>query len=244
MPKDNPKDKNAADSKGEKDDNGRGKVYELFKISLPFFWTGVVGAALTTIATSYYKAKEMSHRESLDRRIEMVAVFYSIVNTCDLRSAYAKRLLEGYSKGLDKVEGKEKDEATPVPSPPPPAPAAGSIVSMSIPIAPSAKDSIEKRWADYEKMIIYWKDNSYLNQVRYKHYFPGGCGVEMFGKEHSVESQLDDIDKNLREIKSKREKNNVDAVLEAETNRILDIVDKNIACINLKMLEFIDPPPK
>jgi hypothetical protein len=44
--------------------------------------------------------------------------------------------------------------------------------------------------------------------------------------------------------KSKREKNNVDAVLEAETNRILDIVDKNIACINLKMLEFIDPPPK
>ena len=97
--------------------------------------------------------------------------------------------------GVDKVEANERNEATPVPSPPAPAPALGSIVSVTTPIAPSAKDTLEKRWADYEKMIVYWKDNSYLNQVRYKHYFPGcRCAVEMFGEEDSVEKQLDNIE--------------------------------------------------
>jgi hypothetical protein len=237
-----PKDNSDADSPGEKNDDSRGKVYEFFKISLPFVWTVVIGAALTTGATNYYNAKAIKHQELLDRRKEMVAVFYGIVNTCDLRSAYARRLLEGYEQGLDKVEGKENDEATHGPSPPAPSPAAGSIVSpANTSIALTVEDTIEKRWADYEKMIIYWKDNSYLNQVRYEHYFLDDSRDGMFGKENSVESQLDAIDKKLREIKSNPEKNNADTLFTA--NQSLDKVDEDIKSINLKMLASIDPTP-
>jgi len=241
MPKDNPKDNSDADSPGEKNDAGRGKVYEFFKISLPFLWTVVVGGLLTTGATWYYNAKAIRHQELLDRRKEMVAVFYGIVNTCDLRSAYARRLLVGYEQGSDKVESKRNDEAAPGPSPPTPSPAAGSIVSPAdTSIAPTVEDTIEKRWADYEKMIIYWKDNVYLNQVRYEHYFLNDSGDGMFGKENSVESQLDAIDKKLREIKSNSEKN-TDTLFKA--NQSLDKVDEDIKSINLKMLASIDPTP-
>lgn len=70
------------------------KLYEMLKLVLGFFLTGVVG----TVITQFYKERET--QEQIERESIKAAsgIFLDIIDTCDKRHYYALRLWAAYQK--------------------------------------------------------------------------------------------------------------------------------------------------